>query len=167
MWVFIWVLRIINHLGSYRSPIITNNFHKFQIMFLFSWMFWMSTMTKMTFISISKMHHPSRNIVYLQKNFESIPPQTYILWVWQKGWHDILLFFVLPSHGDCFSRVGCSCERWICLPFAISLQKVKSPAKKSTINQQVSLASQMLKNPKFDNTQHVPEIVELNDFNIK
>jgi hypothetical protein len=44
---------------------------------------------------------------------------------------------------------------------------VKSPAKKSTINQQVSLASQMLKNPKFDNTQHVPEIVELNDFNIK
>ncbi len=35
------------------------------------------------------------------------------------------------------------------------------------INQQVSLASQMLKNPKFDNTQHVPEIVELDDFNTK
>ncbi len=32
------------------------------------------------------------------------------------------------------------------------------------INQQVSLASQVLKSPKFDNTQHVPKIVELDDF---
>jgi hypothetical protein len=32
------------------------------------------------------------------------------------------------------------------------------------INQQVSLASQVLKNPKADNAQHVPEIVELDDF---
>jgi hypothetical protein len=38
---------------------------------------------------------------------------------------------------------------------------VKSPTKKSVINQQVSL----LKNPKADNAQHVPEIVELDDFN--
>jgi len=50
------------------------------------------------------------------------------------------------------------------LPFAISPQKVESPAKKSMINQQVSLANQVLKNPKADDTQHVPEIVELDDF---
>jgi hypothetical protein len=50
------------------------------------------------------------------------------------------------------------------LPFAISLQKVESLAKKSMINQQVSLASQVLKNPKSDNAQHVLEIVELDDF---
>ncbi len=50
------------------------------------------------------------------------------------------------------------------LPFAISPQKVESPAKKPMINQQVSLASQVIKNPKVDNAQHVPEIVELNDF---
>jgi hypothetical protein len=37
------------------------------------------------------------------------------------------------------------------LPFVISLQKVESPAKKSMINQQVSLASQVFKNPKFNN----------------
>jgi len=30
------------------------------------------------------------------------------------------------------------------------------------INQQVSLASQVLKSPKFDNAQRVPKIVELN-----
>jgi len=50
------------------------------------------------------------------------------------------------------------------LPFAISPQKVESPIKKSMINQQVSLASQVLKNPKSNNAQHVPEIVELDDF---
>jgi hypothetical protein len=44
-------------------------------------------------------------------------------------------------------------------------QKVKSPAKKSVINQKVSLANQLLKNPKADNAQHVLEIVELDDFN--
>ncbi len=53
------------------------------------------------------------------------------------------------------------------LPFAISPQKVESPAKKSMINQQVSLANQVLKNPKANNAQHVPEIVELDDFNIE
>jgi len=37
------------------------------------------------------------------------------------------------------------------LPFAISPQKVESPTKKSMINQQVSLANQVLKNPKADN----------------
>ncbi len=56
MWVFIWVLHIISRLGLDRSSTIANNFCKFQVMLLFSWMFWMSTMTKMTFILISKMH---------------------------------------------------------------------------------------------------------------
>jgi len=32
------------------------------------------------------------------------------------------------------------------------------------INQQVSLANQVLKNPKANNAQHVPKIVELDDF---
>ncbi len=50
------------------------------------------------------------------------------------------------------------------LPFAISPQKVESPTNKSMINQQVSLTNQVLKNPKADNAQHVPEIVELDDF---
>jgi hypothetical protein len=53
------------------------------------------------------------------------------------------------------------------LPFAISPQKVESFAKKSMINQQVSLANQVLKNPKADNAQHVPKIVELDDFDTK
>jgi len=53
------------------------------------------------------------------------------------------------------------------LPFAISPQKVESPAKKSMINQQVSLANQVLKNPKANNAQHVPKIVELDDFDTK
>ncbi len=55
-------------------------------------------------------------------------------------------------------------DEFASLPFAISPQKVESPAKKSMINQQVSLANQVLKNPKADNAQHVPEIVELDDF---
>jgi flagellar biosynthesis/type III secretory pathway chaperone len=42
-------------------------------------------------------------------------------------------------------------DEFASLPFVISPQKVESLAKKSTINQQVSLASQVLKNPKFDN----------------
>jgi hypothetical protein len=50
------------------------------------------------------------------------------------------------------------------LPFVISPQKVESLAKKSMINQQVSLANQVLKNPKSDNAQHVPKLFELNDF---
>jgi hypothetical protein len=37
------------------------------------------------------------------------------------------------------------------LPFAIFPQKVESLAKKSMINQQVSLGSQVLKNPKSNN----------------
>jgi hypothetical protein len=53
------------------------------------------------------------------------------------------------------------------LPFAISLQKVESHAKKSMINQQVSLANQLLKNPKANDAQHVPEIVEFDDFDIE
>ncbi len=56
MWVFIWIFHIINHLWSNKSFTIANNFCKFQIILLFSWMFWMSTMTKMTFISINEMH---------------------------------------------------------------------------------------------------------------
>jgi hypothetical protein len=58
-------------------------------------------------------------------------------------------------------------DEFASLPFAISLQKVESLAKKPMINQQVSLASQVFKNPKFDNAQHVPEIVELDDFDIE
>ncbi len=50
------------------------------------------------------------------------------------------------------------------LPFVISPQKVESPTKKSMINQQVSLANRVLKNPKVDDAQHVPKIVELDDF---
>jgi hypothetical protein len=53
------------------------------------------------------------------------------------------------------------------LRFVISLQKEEFPTKKSMINQQVSLANQVLKNPKSDNAQHVPKIVERNDFNIE
>jgi hypothetical protein len=55
-------------------------------------------------------------------------------------------------------------DEFASLPFVNSLQKVESPAKKSMINQQVSLASQVLKNPKSDNAQHVPKIIELDDF---
>jgi hypothetical protein len=55
-------------------------------------------------------------------------------------------------------------DEFTSLPFAIPPQKVESLAKKSMINQQVSLASQVLKNPKVDNAQHVLEIVELDDF---
>ncbi len=39
-------------------------------------------------------------------------------------------------------------DEFATLPFAISPHKVESPVKESMINQQVSLASQMLKNPK-------------------
>jgi hypothetical protein len=37
-------------------------------------------------------------------------------------------------------------DEFTSLPFVFSPQKVESPTKKSTINQQVSLASQVLKN---------------------
>ncbi len=53
------------------------------------------------------------------------------------------------------------------LPFAISPQKVEFVAKKPMINQQVSLASQVPKSLKVDNVQHVPEIVELDDFKVE
>jgi hypothetical protein len=53
------------------------------------------------------------------------------------------------------------------VPFVISPQKVEPPTNKPMINQQVSLASQVLKNPKVDNAQHVLEIVELDDFDTK
>jgi hypothetical protein len=53
------------------------------------------------------------------------------------------------------------------LPFPISPQKVESVAKKPMINQQVLLASQVPKNPKADNVQHVPEIVELDDSDVE
>jgi hypothetical protein len=53
------------------------------------------------------------------------------------------------------------------LPFAISPQKVESAAKKPMINQQVSLASQVSKNPEPDNAQHVPKIVELDDSDVE
>jgi flagellar biosynthesis/type III secretory pathway chaperone len=39
----------------------------------------------------------------------------------------------------------------------ISPQKVESSTKKSMINQQVSFANQMFKNPKSNNAQHVQE----------
>jgi hypothetical protein len=47
-------------------------------------------------------------------------------------------------------------DQFTSMSFVISPQKVESFTKKSTINQQVSLASQMLKNPKSNNAQHVP-----------
>jgi hypothetical protein len=53
------------------------------------------------------------------------------------------------------------------LPFAISPQKVECAPKKPMINQQVSLASQVPKNLEADNAQHVPEIVELDDFDVE
>jgi hypothetical protein len=54
--MFIWVLHIISHLGLDWSSTIANNFRKFQVMLLFSWMSWMSTTTKMTFTSINEMY---------------------------------------------------------------------------------------------------------------
>jgi hypothetical protein len=44
---------------------------------------------------------------------------------------------------------------------------VESPAKKLMINHQISLANQVFKNPKVNNAQHVPKIVELDDFDIE
>ncbi len=41
------------------------------------------------------------------------------------------------------------------LPFVISPQKVESPTKISMINQKVSLASQVFKNPKSVNAQYL------------
>jgi hypothetical protein len=38
------------------------------------------------------------------------------------------------------------------------------PYKKKMINRQISLANQVFKNPKADNSQHVPKIIELDDF---
>jgi hypothetical protein len=35
------------------------------------------------------------------------------------------------------------------------------------INQQISLANKVFENPKADNSQHVPKIVELDDFDIE
>jgi len=58
-------------------------------------------------------------------------------------------------------------DKFASLPCVISPRKVESPTKKSMINQQVSLANQMLKNPKVDNAQHVSKIVELDDFDTK
>ncbi len=41
------------------------------------------------------------------------------------------------------------------------------PTKKSMDNQQISLPTQVVKNSKFVNAQHVLEIVQLDDFDIK
>jgi len=54
--MFIWVFYIINHLWSKKSSTIAKNFYKFQVIFLLSWMSWMSITTKMTFISKNEMH---------------------------------------------------------------------------------------------------------------
>jgi len=115
--MFIWILHIISHLGLDKSFTNANNFCKFQVMFLFSWMSWMSTTTKMTFILISEMHIISSIKKYnlLIRGLDTIPLQTYVLRVWQKKWHGILPFFVLPNHGECSSKVGWNCERWICI----------------------------------------------------
>jgi len=53
------------------------------------------------------------------------------------------------------------------LPFVVPSQKVESFTKKSINNQQVSLPTQVEKNSKFINVQHVLEIVELDDFDIE
>jgi hypothetical protein len=55
-------------------------------------------------------------------------------------------------------------DEYASMPFTISPRKVESPAKKIMINHQISLANQVFKNPKVDNAQHVPKIVELDDF---
>ncbi len=85
---------------------------------LFSWMSWMSTTTTMTFISISEMHIVSSLKKYSLPTRELWVHTTsnVLLWIWQKEWYDILPFFVLPSHGECSSRVGCNCEKWIYIP---------------------------------------------------
>ncbi len=86
----------------------------------------------------------------------------------KKRWHGILPFFVLPSHGECFLRVGWSCERWICI-LALCYFSSKGGISYKKINDQPtsSLANQVPKNPKSNNAQHVPEIVELDDFDIE
>ncbi len=58
-------------------------------------------------------------------------------------------------------------DEYASLPFTISLRKVEFLAKKLMINHQISLANQVLKNPKVNNAQHVPKIVELDDFDIE
>jgi hypothetical protein len=55
MWMFIWVLHIISHIGLNMSSTIANFFCKFQVMLLFSSMSWMSITNNMTFISMSEM----------------------------------------------------------------------------------------------------------------
>jgi hypothetical protein len=45
-------------------------------------------------------------------------------------------------------------DEFASLPFVIFPQKVESTTKELMINQQVSLAGQMLKNPKSDKAQH-------------
>jgi len=58
----------------------------------------------------------------------------------------MLPFFVIPSHGECYSKVGCSVkDEYAFLPFIIFPQKVESPAKKLMINHQISLANQVSK----------------------
>ncbi len=164
--MFIWVLHIICHLGLNMSSTIVNNFCKFQVMFLFSWMSRMSTTTMMSFILISKMHivsfvkkynlltrglwvHTTSNIYILSLTKKITWHLTFLcpnkpwrmffkswMQLWKMNLHPCLLLFFL--------------KRWNLLQ------------KKSMINQQVSLASQVLKSPKFDNAQRVPKIVELN-----
>jgi hypothetical protein len=58
-------------------------------------------------------------------------------------------------------------DEYASMPFTISPRKVEFLAKKLMINHQISLANQVFKNPKVDNAQHVPKIVELDDFDTK
>jgi len=58
-------------------------------------------------------------------------------------------------------------DEYASLPFTVSPRKVESPTKNLMIDHQISLANQVFKNPKVDNAQHVPKIVELDDFNIE
>ncbi len=58
-------------------------------------------------------------------------------------------------------------DEYASLPFTVSPRKVESPTKNLMIDHQISLANQVFKNPKVDNAQHVPKIVELDDFDIE
>jgi hypothetical protein len=110
----------------------------------------------------------SRNTVFLQENFESIPPQTYVFEFDKNNDMGFYLSLLYQTMENVLQELDAIVkDEYASLPCAISPKKVESLAKKSMINQQVSLASQVLKNLKVGNAKHVLEIVELDDFDIK
>jgi hypothetical protein len=80
---------------SLRIRHVANNFCKFHVMFLFSWMFWMSTMTKMTFILISEMHIVSsikKYSLFTRGFWVHTTSNVCTLMSLTKKWHGILPF---------------------------------------------------------------------------